>query len=349
MSSSNHCNDLEEIQIAITWRTKMADWSKRRRLEAAIAGEKTDRPPIALWRHWPGDDQNAKALAASHVKWQQDYDWDLVKVSPASSYAITDWGVEDRWVGSLEGTREYTKWAISDPSGWEALKPLDPSRGMLATQIEALHLVGDGLPAGVPFIATIFSPLAQAKNLASEEVMLSHMRSHPTSFHQGLETITESTLRYLERAKEAGISGIFYALQHARYSLMSPQEYATYGRAYDVRILEAASDLWLNMGHIHGTDIMFGAVADYPVQFFNWHDRESGVTLMEGLRQIKGAASGGVSRWSLHQESPEQALVEVEDALKQADGRRCVLGTGCVTMITTPAGNIRALRASVGE
>lgn len=325
----------------------MSDWSKRRRLEATIAGEKVDRLPVALWRHWPGDDQRAESLAFSHLKWQQDYDWDMIKVSPASSYPITDWGVQDRWVGSLEGTREYTRRAISSSGDWAALRPLDPSKGMLATQIDVLSQVGKGSGGEVPFVATIFSPLAQAKNLAGEEQMLSHLRSDPVSFTQGLETITESTLRYIDVAKATGISGIFYALQHANFPLLSRNEYQTFGRPYDLRILAAVGDLWLNMLHIHGTDIMFDAVADYPVQFFNWHDRESGVSLRDGLQHITGAASGGVSRWSLHQESPEQAMLEVRDAVEQTGGHRFLLGTGCVAMITTPAGNIRALRAAV--
>ncbi len=86
----------------------MSDWSKRKRLEAAITGEQPDRPPVALWRHWPGDDQDAAALAAAHLQWQRDYDWDLVKVGPASSFSVAGWGLRDRWVGSIEGTREIT-------------------------------------------------------------------------------------------------------------------------------------------------------------------------------------------------------------------------------------------------
>ena len=46
----------------------MTDFSKRRRVEAAIAGKAVDRLPVALWRHWPGDDQDAAALAAAHLK-----------------------------------------------------------------------------------------------------------------------------------------------------------------------------------------------------------------------------------------------------------------------------------------
>lgn len=325
----------------------MADWSKRKRLEATIAGEATDRPAVALWRHWPGDDVDAAALAAAHLKWQQDYDWDFVKVSPPSSFCLVDWGVRDQWAGSLEGTREYTHRAIHDAADWENLPILDPGRGMLATQIEALRLVGKHLPAGVPFIATIFSPLAQAKNLAGEEKMLEQMRQHPDRFLKGLATITETTLRYLEAAQATGISGIFYAIQHCRYGVMSPAEYQTFGRPFDEQILAAASDLWLNMTHIHGEGIMFDLAADYPVQLVNWHDRESGVTLADGLQQVAGAVSGGVSRWTMYQESPEGTLSEVEDAIKQTDGRRLVLGTGCVIMTNTPLRNIRALRESV--
>ena len=113
----------------------MAQWSKRKRLEATIAGEATDRPPVALWRHWPGDDIEATALAAAHLKWQQDYDWDFVKVSPPSSYCLVDWGVQDKWVGSLDGTREYTRRAIHDAADWASLPVLDPHKGMLSTQL----------------------------------------------------------------------------------------------------------------------------------------------------------------------------------------------------------------------
>ena len=69
--------------------------NKRQRLEAAISGGKVDRVPIALWRHWPGDDQRAEDQAAAHVAFQSDYDWDFVKVTPSSSFCLDGWGVED--------------------------------------------------------------------------------------------------------------------------------------------------------------------------------------------------------------------------------------------------------------
>lgn len=328
----------------------MAEWTKRERLEATIAGEPTDRPPIALWRHWPGDDQDAEALAMAHFKWQQDYDWDLVKVSPASSYCLVDWGVEDRWVGSSEGTREYTKRVVARPEDWEALKPLDPTKGMLAKQIKALSLLQEAWGDRVPLLATIFSPLGQAKNLAGTERALAHMRSHPDAFRQGLETITKSVLRYVEAAEAVGISGIFYAIQHARYRLMSPTEYRTFGQLYDEEILSAASNLSLNMIHLHGDDdLIFDVVADYDAPLLNWHDRDSNVTLQEGMEQFSGGLSGGVSRDTMLTGRPEDVLAEARDAVEQTGGRRLLLGTGCVIMTNTPTRNLRALREFAEE
>lgn len=329
----------------------MSKWSKQKRLEKTIAGEAVDRLPVALWRHWPGDDQDAEALAAAHLKWQQDYDWDLIKVSPASSYCLVDWGVKDRWEGSLEGTRSYGERLVRLAEDWEKLPVLDPGQGMLAIQLEALRLVGKGLEGAsdgaTPFIATIFSPLAQAKNLAGQERMMSHMRSHPQTFQRGLQTITDSTIAYIEAAKNTGISGIFFATQHARYSIMSPSEYQLFGQPYDEQILAAAGDLWLNMLHIHSREIMFDLLADYPVQIVNWHDRDCGISLTEGLKQVSGAVSGGVSRWSLYEDTPDKTLAEASDAIAQSGGRRLLLGIGCVAMTNTPLRNIRALREAV--
>ncbi len=325
----------------------MNKWNKQKRLEKTIAGEKPDRVPVALWRHWPGDDQDAEALARAHLKWQADYDWDLLKVGPASSYSVVDWGVRDKWVGHIEGTREYTNRPIQSAADWQDLASLNPHEGMLGVQLDCLRQVCTAVSAEVPVVATIFSPLSQAKHLAGNDQMLTHMRQHPEVFAKGMETITQSTIAFIHAAIELGVSGIYYAVQHARYPLLAETEFEQYGRFYDLQVLEAAQSLWLNILHIHSNDIMFDLVADYPVQIVNWHDRETGLSLKEGLQWIRGAASGGVDHWTLHQESPQELVAEAKDAITQTNGQRLLLGTGCVAMTTTPLRNIRALRELV--
>ena len=81
----------------------------RERLQACIKNDPAlDRAPVALWRHFPVDDQGPETLAAATLDFQHSYDFDLVKVTPASSFSIKDWGAEDAWEGSTEGTRRYT-------------------------------------------------------------------------------------------------------------------------------------------------------------------------------------------------------------------------------------------------
>jgi uroporphyrinogen decarboxylase len=319
---------------------------KRERLECAIHGETVDRVPVAAWRHFPGDDQRAADLAAATVEFQKMYDWDFVKVSPASSFCISDYGVQDRWVGALEGTREYTHRAVERSVDWTTLKALDPNKGGLGRQLQTLNLLKDAL-GDTPYIQTIFSPLAQAKNISGEDVMIHHLRTEPERLHTGLRTITESTLRYLEAMRKSGISGIYYAIQHASYDKLSENEYRAFGRPYDLQVLEAARGhgWWLNVLHLHGPHPMFDMVTDYSIQAINWHDQEgSSPDLAVGKSKFGGAVCGGLGRWDVHNGTPIEVREKARNAINLANGRRFILAVGCVLMVTTPWSNIHAIR-----
>ena len=317
---------------------------KRERLEAAINGDAVDRVPIALWRHWPGDDQRPIDLASAHIRFQEEFDWDLVKVSPASSFCLRDWGVEDRWEGNIEGTRTYLDRPVENPDDWLSLKVLDPTEGALGRQLECLDLLQKAFKDKTPYIQTIFNPLSQLKNLAGEEKLILHIRQNAGQIHHALQTVTDTTIRFIQEARARGIAGVYFAVQHANYNRMSEAEYQVFGRPYDLQVLAAAADLWLNFLHIHESNGMFHLVSDYPVQVINWHDRSSPPGLAAGLKKTKAAASGGISQWALHDEDPAIALDQAREAFVQTGGRRWILGTGCVMMVTTPVGNIRKLR-----
>ena len=114
----------------------MSTMTKRERLEAAIRGEATDRVPVALWRHFPGDDYRPEDLAASTVGFQRRYDFDFVKVTPASSFSVADWGVRDEWRGNEEGTRVYTHYADPIARRLEAPPRPRPARRFLGRAIQ---------------------------------------------------------------------------------------------------------------------------------------------------------------------------------------------------------------------
>ena len=322
--------------------------NKRERLEAAIAGQATDRTPIAFWRHFPGDDQAPETLAVATIAFQRRWDFDFVKVTPASSFEIKDWGAQDVWLGNIEGTRKYVHHPIEQPGDWKGLKALDPRSGALGEQLRCLKQIVEGLP-DTPVIQTIFNPLSQAKNLAGDRLM-PDLRHHVADFKAGLETLTRTTLAFVEAVKTTGVAGIFYAVQHASSDLLSREEYRTFGREYDLRILEALRSTWLNVVHIHGDHIYFDLVADYPVQVWNWHDRETDPTLKGGLGKIKGAACGGLARdLTMLRGRPEAVQQEIADAIEQTGGRRYIVGTGCVMMIPTPEVNVKTALASAAS
>jgi uroporphyrinogen decarboxylase len=328
----------------------VTEMSKRDRLLAAVAGSEVDRPPVALWRHFPGDDQRPSDLAAATVAFQRRWDWDLVKVTPASSFCVRDWGVEDQWVGNSEGTRDYTRRAIVEPEDWFRLTVLDAHSGSLGGQLRCLEHIRSELGEDTPVIQTIFSPLSQAKNLAGNERLLVHLRRYPQALKAGLETIVQTTAQFIELAMKTGIDGVFYAVQHARYEYMSEDLYAEFGRTYDLRLLEIAeqSNARFNMLHLHGDDVMFDLLADYPVQAWNWHDQETPPSLREGQPRVKGAVLGGLRQWeTLLRGDPDQVRAEAQAALAQTGGRRFILGTGCVAPVNAPWSNLRAVRAAV--
>ena len=319
----------------------------RERIQACLNGETPDRTPIALWRHFPVDDQNPETLAASTLHFQNTYDFDIVKVTPASSFAVRGWGVEDKWMGDAEGSRRYTKRIIFKPEDWEKLKPLDPTSPHLAGQLACLRLLKENLSPETPLIQTIFNPLSQAKNLAGNDVLLVHLREYPEAVMKGLVTIAKTTSKFIEAAREIGIDGVFYAIQHAQADILELNEYKAFGLPFDQQVLESTKDLWCNMLHLHGKDVFFSLLRLINFQIVNWHDRETYPSLSEARTLFKGTLCGGLRQDTLVLEDQAKVKEEAEDAIRQTKGRHFILGTGCVVPITASHGNLVAATKSV--
>lgn len=329
---------------------KMKNPTHRERLEDCLAGEVNDRPPVALWRHFPVDDQKPGTLAQAVLNFQRTYDFDFVKVTPASSYCLRDWGISDEWRGSTEGTREYTRRVIQTPEDWLRLPVLDPKQGALADSLEALRFITREIGNDTPIIQTIFSPLSQAKNLAGQDLLLVHLRRYPEALKTGLETITRSIQTYLAEAVRIGIDGIFYAVQHAQYGILSEAEYLEFGKPFDLPALELSGVGWFNVLHLHGKEVMFDLLADYPVQVINWHDLETAPSLSAGLERFSGTVCGGLRQWqTMVLGTAEDVRRETYAALAATRGQRFILGTGCVVPITAPHGTIMAARRAFDE
>jgi len=321
----------------------------KERIEAAIKGERPDRVPIALWRHFPYRDQMAEGLARATIEFQRRYDFDLVKVTPASGYPAEAWGAKLKPADNEEGTREYLSRPVQKPEDWHQIEALDPTRGVYGHELKALQLIREGVGDDVYVLQTIFSPLTVARQLAGD-IVFSHLREHPEDLKAGLGVVTETTASFTQECLKHGADGIFFATQLAGRDLLSDEEYGEFGIGFDMHVLEAVrGQAELIVLHLHGLNPMFELAQSYPVEIVNWHDRETSPTLAEGQRLFQGAVLGGLNRsTTLPKGSPEDVEREVRDAIEQTGGLRVVIGAGCVTPITTPEENLQAARRAVG-
>jgi uroporphyrinogen decarboxylase len=326
-----------------------ANTTHQDRIRALLGGQLLDRLPIALWRHFPVDDQDPYSLASATLNFQSNYDFDLVKVTPASSFCLKDWGAEDRWEGNPEGTRRYTKHVIQSPKDWEKLNLIKPTSPFLEKQLVCLSILRKQIDTKTPIIQTIFNPLSQAKNLAGGDKLLTHIRLFPEAVMKGLETIAKSTQWFIEAAINTGIDGIFYAIQHAQAGLLTQTEYEQFGKVLDISLLETARSLWCNILHLHGSDVYFDLVKEFPVNIINWHDQDTSPNLKEAFKKYDGIMCGGLKRETISLGSPLEIRQEISSAISQVNGKRLLLGTGCVVPSIAPHGNIMTARKMVEE
>jgi uroporphyrinogen decarboxylase len=221
---------------------------------------------------------------------------------------------------------------------------LDPTSRHLSAQLECLRMIRAELDSETPLLQTVFSPLAQAKNLAGNETLVAHLRLYPESVMKGLAVIAETTRRFVEACLGTGIDGIFYAIQHAQAGSLTLEEYKTFGLPHDLRSLEPSQGLWCNLLHLHGEDVYFSLVSSLDFQVVNWHDRETSPSLSEAQKRFGGVVCGGMRQDTLVYRTQAEVRNEAADAIQQTDGRRFILGTGCVVPVIASHGNLTAAR-----
>ncbi len=318
------------------------------RIHAALRSEPVDRVPVALWRHFPNDDLLAEGLANGVVEFQSKYDFDLVKVTPAAGYPAEMYGASQRDAKNREGTRNYVTRPVNALSDWYKIVPLNGANPVFQRESAAMRRIRQQLGDNVPILQTVFSPLNSAHNLAGER-LFDDMRQHGEKVEQALRALTETTIRFAEESLSAGATAIFFATQMATSKYMSEEEFARFGEAYDLQVLEAIrakSDFTLL--HIHGLDIYFDRLARWPVQMLNWHDQRTPPTLRQARAKSKIALAGGIDEWGvLSSGSKDEVIAQVHRAIEETQGRGFMVAAGCVTPIDTPDENIRAVLEAV--
>ncbi|HET8577778.1 MAG TPA: uroporphyrinogen decarboxylase family protein [Methylomirabilota bacterium] len=322
--------------------------TKRERVMAALGRKAVDRPPVSFWRHAPELDHTAPGLAGAMLDFQRRWDLDFIKVMSSGVYCVEDWGCKVAYTGAPSGAKQCTEHAIRQTADWERLRPLDPGAGALGRELRALRLIVDGKADDVPVLHTLFSPLTIARKLAGDQLP-AHLVRDPKAVLQGLDTITETTIRYAAAAVEVGADGFFVATQTGSPDVMPWETKSRFGLLYLRRLLESLGGKSLfTLLHIHGKDIYFDELAELPAHALNWHDRVTAPTLAEGLRRFGGAVVGGLNEWQTLRQGPASAAAaEAEDAIRQTGGVGMMVAPGCGLPLDVPDAHLEAAVSAV--
>jgi uroporphyrinogen decarboxylase len=322
----------------------------RERVWAALSGGSPDRPPLSFWGHLYDRESSAADLAAAAAEAQSRYGWDWVKLNPRKHYHVEPWGVAYRYSGSRTVRPVLESWPVHRGEDWAGITPRVHDQGALGEQIEAVRLTRAALPADVPLIETVFTPLAiLGEMVETPQDLRQHMRTHPDRVRAALETVTATFEKLVGALLQAGAEGIFLAtVDWGSLHLLSPGEYREWSRPYDLRLLAAARGAPFNVLHVCKGRNLLLELADYPVSAFSWDALDpTNPGLATALHRLRGAAMGGISfDSSLATADPERFAAEYRRALESTGGRRWLAAPGCSIPPATAAENLEAVRAA---
>lgn len=312
-------------------------FAKRERVEAAVDGRDVDRPPVGFWHHFDCGGSSGRLARATLDFFVRDFDLDIIKIMPDLPYpfargsitAVPQWHLIEDWRG------EETQFT--------------------ASYVAAIRSVRAAVGAGYPIIVTIHAPLTLAQLFAADYgLVLEHLDAAPDVVHGALANLAVNLRRHAAACIAAGADGIYLSMVGCDATIPEAT-YLEIGRAYNLMVLQGASDGWLNIAHLHGDGPQrVSHTHSYPLAAVSWADRMTGPTLAEVRAETARCLMGG---W--HQRSPmlaeegdaeqgaEAWLADARDAIAQTGGRGLILAPGCSVLATSARRSLMALRRTV--
>jgi uroporphyrinogen decarboxylase len=327
--------------------------NSRSRVEAALRGEKVDRPPAAAWGHTYREEWSPEALSRVTVERVRRYGWDFVKFQPRASCFAEAFGARFQTANHALRAPNEIDHPIHSYSDWPGLPAASASAPSLAEQVEALRLTVADLGPDVPVLQTVFSPITVAGYLVGKDKRraVRDLRRKPGDVLPALERIADTMIDFARRSVKAGAAGIFYAISgYASTGMMTAEEYDRWLYPLDERILAALPDAaWFNVLHLCRGNLHFDIARRLPVQAVSWSIADPGnPSLVEGRKLSGKAVMGGLGqRTTLNRGTPEDVVKEAREALRDTGGSRFLLAPGCSVPPGARAANLVAMMKAV--
>lgn len=313
----------------------MSSMTPGERVSAAVKGEPVDRVPFCFWHHFKPEGSGERLAAFTMEFFVEKFHLDIAKIMPDLPYPAPEQ-------------------PLVEAEQMRFLPRLNLDTSMFAEQLVCIRALRSRLGSDYPILLTLFSPLTYALRFMGKQKAIAEARKNPDPFEEGLGTIAANLRRLMEAALEAGASGIFFSCMGATTADFTREEYARFGRPYDLHALEGAGNGWLNTVHVHadpgqiGDQLYFEDFTDYPVSVMSWSDRVTGPSLSEALTLTGKCLMGGLwERGPLTHGSETELENEILSAISQTKGRSLILANGCSVPDDTPEEWLQAARKLV--
>ncbi len=286
---------------------------KIERVDRVLNGEEVDRPPVTLWYHFGVQHAGGEQFAKITTEYFNYYDFDYLKV------------MNDYFYKPPEGLD-----AVKTRDDLKRITHFDVNNSDWRQQFKALKYIDQQLRGKAYFIDTVFDPWqSMRRNMAGENID-ALMTDEPDALLEALDIVADNLIEYCKKSLSIGTAGIFMSLPAAS-ELISRENFLRFVKPPVMKVFEAISSLGImNTAHIHGEDLYFEDVLDFPVDVFSWWDRgPRGPSLQWVKERIKGCVMGGINQKIVARTTREYLRNHVREAIELGGKTRFFLANGC--------------------
>lgn len=305
--------------------------NKIERVQAALKGDSLDRLPFSFWYHFGLQHTSADRTAQAHLDFFEAYDLDFIKIMNDYSYPASD---------KVE--------MFFEESHWKLLEVFSGDESGFGEQLKALRMIASELKGEAYFVETIFSPWTIARRLSDSQTILSLKKTNPELLLDVMQKIAQSLANYASNAIDAGAAGIFLSLSAANSSIMTYSEYERFCRPFDLMVLNAVKEKSnFNILHIHGQQIFFNELLDYPVQAINWSHLHTQPSLAEARKLYSGCLLGGIDEAQFSHNTVQTIEKQISQTIELLGHRHLMITPGCSVQTDSAPKLLHTVRKSV--
>jgi uroporphyrinogen decarboxylase len=287
--------------------------------------------PAAFFMHFPPECHAGQAAIDRHLEYFRYTGMDFVKIQYEFPFPHRP--------------------DLQSPDDWAAM-PLY-GREFYQEQLNVVEGLIEAIDGEALVIQTLYSPFMSAGHTTSDATITDHLKRAPDKVKQGLEVITESTLRFVHACIDLGVDGFYASTQGGEaHRFEDPAIFSRYIKPYDLAVMEAVNR-GCPFNVLHVCDYMgayddLSPFLDYPGDVVNCPlTLASGTTTAREMAEIFDRPyMGGLDRHGTIATGTHEAIHHrVRDFLSSAPDRT-ILGADCTIPSDTDWDNVKTAIAA---